>query len=91
MQTNWKMEYFLIKILLLLCFPQESCSSLLSCRRELCLLTLTLLEAGDINKRNKFLVTTVPAADIEGDVLQPMGDRTRCDITTVGALSDADS
>lgn len=43
--------------------PKKSCSSLLPCRRELCLLTLTLL---DINKGNRFLVTTVPAADMGG-------------------------
>jgi len=55
------------------------------------LLTLTLLEAGDTNKSNEFLVTGAPAADAEGDAPQPTGDRTRCHITSVGALSDAGS
>lgn len=88
MKTNSKIDSFLTKTVLLLCLPP---GELLSCRRELCLLTLTLLEEGDINKSSKFLVTTAPAADSEGDTLQRMGDRTGCDTTTAGALSDADS
>lgn len=85
MQTNWKKEYFWPNATFAV-FPlgPEGCSRPLPWRRESRLLTLTLLEAGGINKRNKFLVTAVPAADTEGGRLEPLGDRARCDATTAG-------